>query len=1140
MPPAADRKVWNEDLVNACQSRYEMAVRSGDRRQFMWREGAEKIKAIRKDIYTFSTGRIANFPPQNLKKTVLNLCLDIINGKKEVVPRGYAEMMQRSQGNAYVEHPYLKQIKARGGAYAILMAFHHSATKTLSIDEICSKAQPYCDTEMRENFHAGRMHGAWKNNKTLRNHGLIVQTAGGAQYVNGVGFRGQKHYYTLTSDGEKFIEALLRKFPQGAASLHANARPSTSTFGSAKSPLRTPPHTTRPSSVKATHTNKLAEGDGEKLLDWILSGAQVDDTMSFKVGKARRKQLHDACDALEREFPGLHLNHSSTYETDTSNRRVLTVRVLQLPSSHGSELPGSAKRRLFGGSFAAAPAASDTLDLVTSPSPTKRPRSNLPAPVAAAQAALARQAMFESRMESERKDSAVDADGDGYDDAQLKLALELSRQKSPTVSTRERQEPIESILMGTGDFDEDMKVALMLSQETASKPTKSTELEELDQKPAAREDVDLEEDENLKLAMELSRQSAPNYSKTSPFLAQRPAGKYNPEPYSSDSDDDLLSYTPTFGHSGQASTSTNAVSEKRDPPVKRSLFGSKMEEECIDLLSDDDESPPIVARKKAPTDKMLPMKAKTIGTRKRLPTATKEVIDIYAGSDEDDEVIELLDDSQDNIFPFGVTSNRDPIQSALAHQQLTILIDDRERNRNVTPRHLRMELTRLVMDGDIKSIWPRVMPTGHVEERALVLGDFAFDVEHCSQGRKRISIAVERKRVSDLVQRSASGDHWRQFARMRDICTHSIFLIETDTRAAARFTAFGSQELEEWNPAGTLIDDERSIFLFFGRALLSSRSANFIQTRDEISSLRAVAALGVMAVASDKLRRKAAKAATPTSNADNRLVDRLTAGGIPWKLARMMGDSLGSIQHLEHLYADCASDECRSALLAPFITETEFEGKEKAAAEWSSSICRVMHASCTASPSTGSEKRHVTIELSEAESNLIETPTEKSFYSFKVRERNPLNLVLPTVVMRTSAGNLVSHRLFVHLLQAKAMISLITDRIKDCAGDFVALAREVATVINSQCHHRTMSRGKDRRVLILCGLNPALDAAAKKAGYASETRVLADLVLAQLMLEHDLIVIQAVRLKGDTELILQQLSLACFHYHLLFQECDGR
>jgi hypothetical protein len=300
-----------------------------------------------------------------------------------------------------------------------------------------------------------------------------------------------------------------------------------------------------------------------------------------------------------------------------------------------------------------------------------------------------------------------------------------------------------------------------------------------------------------------------------------------------------------------------------------------------------------------------------------------------------------------------------------------------------------------------------------------------------------------------------------------------------------------------------------------------------------------------MATASEEFRRKAAKAAPPVRNSAARLVDRLTAGGVPWKLARQMGDCLGSIQYLEELYQECASDACRSLLLVPFITETEFNGQEKSAADWSNKIFRDFQTSfdadfaASASVAT-TESRLVTIEVSESNHKLFQQPTEKSFYTLKIREKNPLDLALPTVVMQTTAGNLSSHRVFVHLLQAKAMIPLITSRIEDCGGDFLAITKEVASVIISQCHHRTIVAGKDRRVLLLCGLSPAVKASAKKAGYRPETRVLVDLVLAELMLTHDLVVLQAVRLKGDTELILQLLSLACYHYHLLFQEESGR
>jgi hypothetical protein len=349
MPRARDAKVWNEDLVRACEARYEMAVRAGDRRQFMWREGSQTIQGVRKDIYTFASGRIVNMPEKGLTKTVRALLEAVIRGQTEILPDGYAEAIAQGAkpaGNPFENHPYLKNIAARSGAYAILMAFHHSPVKNLSKDEICRRAQPYCDSDMKENFHAGRLHGAWAGHKTLVKHGFISLVAGGPRHIEGVGFRTQAHIYTLTRDGEQFIELLLQKFPQGAANATAQTAAAANSghafggadlggvaFGGARSPFRSPGHTcrARPASTKATRTNELAQGDEEKLLAWITAGAQVGDTMDFKVGKARRKQLHDACDALQRELPGLRLDHSSAFETDTSNRRVLTITILQRP-----------------------------------------------------------------------------------------------------------------------------------------------------------------------------------------------------------------------------------------------------------------------------------------------------------------------------------------------------------------------------------------------------------------------------------------------------------------------------------------------------------------------------------------------------------------------------------------------------------------------------------------------------------------------------------------------------------------------------------------------------------------------------------------------------------------------------------------
>ena len=40
-----------------------------------------------------------------------------------------------------------------------------------------------------------------------------------------------------------------------------------------------------------------------------------------------------------------------------------------------------------------------------------------------------------------------------------------------------------------------------------------------------------------------------------------------------------------------------------------------------------------------------------------------------------------------------------------------------------------------------------------------------------------------------------------------------------------------------------------------------------------------------------------------------------------------------------------------------------------------------------------------------------------------------------------------------------------------------------------------------------------------------------DMVFAELMIRHDMLVLQAVRLTTDLEVMVRELSMPCFHYH---------
>ena len=217
MPRPKDAKVWNEDLIMALQVREQMARQNGQCAK-KWKEGRQQVERVRGDIYTFKNGRIVNFPT-TLKTSVDNVCRCIIASTEPILPAGYvpSNMRPKNGENPYINDPYLKKIKKRGGAFAILMAFHTAAYEgqVLTKGDICRLAQPYCDTEMEANFMGGRARGAWSSMKTLEDHDLITVQKRHVHYDgNAGGFRSLgSNSFMLTANGKLFIQALFQRNP---------------------------------------------------------------------------------------------------------------------------------------------------------------------------------------------------------------------------------------------------------------------------------------------------------------------------------------------------------------------------------------------------------------------------------------------------------------------------------------------------------------------------------------------------------------------------------------------------------------------------------------------------------------------------------------------------------------------------------------------------------------------------------------------------------------------------------------------------------------------------------------------------------------------------------------------------------------
>ena len=115
--------------------------------------------------------------------------------------------------NPFTNDNYMKKLKIRGGAFAILMAFHHSQTDVLLKAQIIREGQKFCDEQMEANYMAGRPHGAWSGIKALKDHNFVTEQRA-RQYST---HSGSPSKYTLTRDGKMFIEALLANRPEAEA-----------------------------------------------------------------------------------------------------------------------------------------------------------------------------------------------------------------------------------------------------------------------------------------------------------------------------------------------------------------------------------------------------------------------------------------------------------------------------------------------------------------------------------------------------------------------------------------------------------------------------------------------------------------------------------------------------------------------------------------------------------------------------------------------------------------------------------------------------------------------------------------------------------------------------------------------------------
>ena len=174
----------------------------------------------------------------------------------------------------------------------------------------------------------------------------------------------------------------------------------------------------------------------------------------------------------------------------------------------------------------------------------------------------------------------------------------------------------------------------------------------------------------------------------------------------------------------------------------------------IDLLSSDDDEDE--DRKKPAVKATATTNCKT--TTSKLKQKERTLLELLDSDSEEDELLKqpaffakkkLVAEAATNPALEKDAVSLSAKDSCQPVAEMTILIDSRERDRNATPRTLRMGLTRMLEPEQGSKFWPNgELSRPIVREATLPVGDFAFEVSDkpgVGHLRRRLPVYIERK-----------------------------------------------------------------------------------------------------------------------------------------------------------------------------------------------------------------------------------------------------------------------------------------------------------------------------------------------------------------------------------------------------------
>lgn len=171
---------------------------------------------------------------------------------------------------------------------------------------------------------------------------------------------------------------------------------------------------------------------------------------------------------------------------------------------------------------------------------------------------------------------------------------------------------------------------------------------------------------------------------------------------------------------------------------------------------------------------------------------------------------------QQELEEIEISSESESARDVESRSQVVLLVDERERLRNTEPRRF----------------FERIERTAAAGRRRLKLGDFAWTLS----GGPMVDLLLERKRIEDLVGRSAKGDHLRQLRRMeRSGLRHLFFLIEGNQSQASNCTVYDTEEAKSLESA---IYCKEDIDAFCAQLIVDGSKVGVLQTRDSAGTIR--------------------------------------------------------------------------------------------------------------------------------------------------------------------------------------------------------------------------------------------------------------------------------------------------------------